>query len=113
MVWVPVIAALFAYAVVGRDLAPPRVLGLAVVGLFVWTFVEYALHRFAFHHEVRSPFGRRLHFLAHGIHHLDPWDRLRLVFPPLPGLPDRRADLRPALPRRRSGRPSPSAPRAR
>ncbi len=85
VVWVPVVVALFAISVTWRGLPPLRALWLALIGLFVWTFVEYALHRFAFHHEVRSPAGRRLHFLAHGIHHLDPWDRMRLVFPPLPG----------------------------
>ena len=83
VVWVPITAALFAYAVGGRGLAPLRVGWLTLLGLFIWTFVEYALHRFAFHHEVRSPFGRQFHFLAHGVHHLDPWDRMRLVFPPL------------------------------
>ena len=86
VVWVPVVIGLFVYAVVGRGLDGGRVTWLALVGLFVWTFVEYALHRFAFHHEVRSPFGRKLHFLMHGIHHLDPWDRMRLVFPPLPAV---------------------------
>jgi len=86
VVWVPVVVALAALALAWRGVPAGRLAGLAFVGLFVWTFVEYALHRFVFHHEVRSPFGRRLHFLAHGIHHLDPWDRLRLVFPPVPAM---------------------------
>ena len=29
----------------------------------------------------RNRWQRRFHFLAHGIHHKDPWDGTRLVFP--------------------------------
>jgi sterol desaturase/sphingolipid hydroxylase (fatty acid hydroxylase superfamily) len=54
-------------------------------GLVLWTFVEYALHRFLFHRRPSTPAMRRFHFLAHGIHHKDPWDPTRLVFPLLGG----------------------------
>jgi sterol desaturase/sphingolipid hydroxylase (fatty acid hydroxylase superfamily) len=86
VVWVPIVAGLFgvAHARLGLPLGPA--VGWAAAGLFLWTFTEYALHRFAFHHRVRTALGRRIHFLAHGIHHLDPWDGSRLVFPPLAGI---------------------------
>ena len=58
----------------------------ALLGVFLWTLLEYVLHRFVFHFKPRSGLGRRVHFLAHGIHHLDPWDKTRLVFPPLLGV---------------------------
>jgi len=83
VVWVPVSIGLAVYALTLGGLTPRRLFWLALTGLFVWTFVEYALHRFVFHHPVSTPVGRRIHFLGHGIHHLDPWDRMRLVFPPL------------------------------
>ena len=83
VVWVPILAGLTALALFHFALPPLRFLLLAAGGLVVWTFLEYLLHRFAFHFRVKSSFGRRLHFLAHGIHHLDPWDPTRLVFPPL------------------------------
>ncbi|MHC5009628.1 MAG: sterol desaturase family protein [Planctomycetota bacterium] len=86
LVWVPVAVALWTLAVGVLDLPPGRAVLLAAGGLFVWTFVEYVLHRFVFHYRPRSAFGRKLHFLAHGIHHLDPWDPTRLVFPPLAGV---------------------------
>ncbi|TVY76165.1 Ceramide very long chain fatty acid hydroxylase SCS7 [Lachnellula suecica] len=54
-------------------------------GLFLWTLVEYVLHRFLFHLDKYLPDNRvalTLHFLLHGIHHYLPMDKLRLVMPP-------------------------------
>jgi dihydroceramide fatty acyl 2-hydroxylase len=82
IVWGPVIVALLVGAVRGTGLPLGTALAAAAGGIVLWTLVEYVLHRFLFHFPVRSDFGRRLHFLAHGIHHLDPWDPTRLVFPP-------------------------------
>jgi len=87
IVWVPAVAVLAVLAVGPLGVPAFRVLLLALVGVALWTLLEYVLHRFVFHYRPRSAFGRRLHFLAHGIHHLDPWDRTRLVFPPLAALP--------------------------
>lgn len=59
------------------------------LGLLFWTLSEYVLHRFLFHGEdVWLPDNKYffvLHFLIHGIHHAFPQDRLRLVFPIVPG----------------------------
>ncbi|CZT40723.1 related to fatty acid hydroxylase [Rhynchosporium secalis] len=54
-------------------------------GLFLWSLVEYGLHRFLFHLDKLLPDNRvaiTLHFLLHGIHHYLPMDKLRLVMPP-------------------------------
>ena len=83
VVWVPVIAILWALAARWQGLPMSHVAGLALAGLLSWTWVEYALHRWVFHFKPRTALGRRIHFLAHGIHHLDPWDASRLVMPPL------------------------------
>jgi hypothetical protein len=48
-------------------------------GLFIWTLTEYILHRFVFHFVPKSPWGLRLHFIFHGVHHDYHNDRLRLV----------------------------------
>lgn len=56
-------------------------------GLFIWTFVEYSLHRFVFHYEPRSAWGRRVHWTFHGVHHDYPSDPLRLVMVPAVSLP--------------------------
>ena len=61
--------------------------GLAVVGVLLWTLVEYVLHRWVFHYEPRSAWGQRLHFLMHGVHHAYPRDSTRLVMPPAVSVP--------------------------
>ena len=55
------------------------------LGLFLWTLVEYLLHRFLFHVDKIMPDNAiclTLHFLLHGIHHYLPMDKYRLVMPP-------------------------------
>ncbi|MFT7813909.1 fatty acid 2-hydroxylase [Arapaima gigas] len=53
-------------------------------GMFLWSFIEYCIHRFVFH--MRPPAHNyyliTLHFLLHGQHHKSPFDGSRLVFPP-------------------------------
>ncbi|EGN92522.1 hypothetical protein SERLA73DRAFT_147106 [Serpula lacrymans var. lacrymans S7.3] len=54
-------------------------------GNFVWTVLEYGMHRFLFHIDEMlpdRPLFLMLHFMLHGIHHYMPMDRLRLVMPP-------------------------------
>ena len=81
-VWVPVIGA-FVFLSVTRP-APARGLFVPLciaAGLFLWTLVEYTLHRFVFHFEPKSEGQKRLAFLAHGIHHAQPMVKSRLVMP--------------------------------
>lgn len=58
-------------------------------GVFVWTFTEYVMHRFVFHFSPRAPkpWLRRVLFLSHGVHHVQPWDKGRLVMPPSLSVP--------------------------
>ncbi|XP_015265134.1 PREDICTED: fatty acid 2-hydroxylase, partial [Gekko japonicus] len=55
-------------------------------GMFIWSFVEYLIHRFLFH--MKPPASNyyliTLHFMLHGQHHKCPFDASRLVFPPAP-----------------------------
>ncbi|KAI1364551.1 inositolphosphorylceramide-B C-26 hydroxylase [Xylaria arbuscula] len=56
-----------------------------LLGVFIWTLVEYILHRCLFHLDYYLPdnrVGLTLHFLLHGIHHYLPMDKYRLVMPP-------------------------------
>jgi dihydroceramide fatty acyl 2-hydroxylase len=85
VVWVPVVVALEVVPVLAARVPAGAALLWALLGAFLWTLLEYLLHRFVFHWKPRSAFGRQVHFLAHGIHHLDPWDGTRLVFPPVAG----------------------------
>jgi sterol desaturase/sphingolipid hydroxylase (fatty acid hydroxylase superfamily) len=60
---------------------------LFFIGLFVWTFVEYVMHRFLFHYMPDKPWALRLHFIFHGVHHDYPSDAKRLVLPPSVSIP--------------------------
>ena len=60
---------------------------LVLGGLAFWTLLEYWLHRLVFHWEPDHAFGRRVHFVIHGIHHDHPNDPLRLVMPPAASIP--------------------------
>lgn len=56
-------------------------------GIIVWTATEYVLHRFVFHFEPSSEWGKRIHFIFHGVHHDYPKDAKRLVMPPSASIP--------------------------
>jgi len=58
-----------------------------IIGLAIWTITEYLLHRFIFHYQPTSNFGKRLHFMFHGVHHDYPKDSKRLVMPPSVSIP--------------------------
>ena len=43
--------------------------GLRARAASAWSLAEYLLHRFVFHFEPDTRWGRRLHFIIHGVHH--------------------------------------------
>ena len=87
VIYLPVIGYMLHAAVGPRDLSIGAVIGLFFVGLFLWTLVEYAMHRWVFHYEPTSRWGKQLHFLLHGVHHDYPQDAKRLVMPPVVSIP--------------------------
>jgi len=64
-----------------------RIASYFLCGILVWTFTEYTLHRFIFHYIPASDWGKRLHFILHGVHHDYPKDSRRLVMPPSVSIP--------------------------
>jgi len=85
--WVPVAAASVAYAHIRLGVPLTRAALFTAAGLFVWTFAEYILHRWVFHWTNDTAWGKRVHFLLHGVHHDFPNDRDRLVMPLPTSLP--------------------------
>lgn len=81
LVWLPVVAWNEVLSV-NRGIPPTQAASLMLVGVFVWTLVEYTMHRFLFHIKTSSYWGNTLHYLLHGCHHKHPMDGYRLVFPP-------------------------------
>ena len=55
--------------------------GLFVAGVLLWTLTEYVLHRYVFHWVNETTWGKRIHFILHGVHHDFPNDKDRLVMP--------------------------------
>ncbi|CCF56681.1 hypothetical protein KAFR_0B03850 [Kazachstania africana CBS 2517] len=81
--WLPVVFHFFRVAL--KNMNNPLALFLFCVGVFVWTLLEYCLHRFLFHFDNYLPENNiafALHFLLHGFHHYLPMDPYRLVVPP-------------------------------
>lgn len=82
-VWYPVV--LYHLAVALQNMNKLFAIFLFCVGVFVWTFIEYCLHRFLFHFDDWLPQNNiafTIHFLLHGCHHYLPMDPYRLVMPP-------------------------------
>lgn len=79
---------LAAIAVVAVMYAPTLwALPLLIAGWLTWTITEYALHRFVFHLEPKSPWLQQVIFVIHGNHHADPNDPLRNLMPPVVSIP--------------------------
>ncbi len=56
-------------------------------GWFVWTLVEYFVHRFIFHYHPKTERLKRFFFTFHGMHHAQPMCKTRLVMPPVISIP--------------------------
>lgn len=82
LVWLPVIGWLASISA-QRGLTSHQVTYALLGGVFVWTLLEYSLHRFLFHMKTKSYWANTVHYLLHGCHHKHPMDGLRLVFPPV------------------------------
>lgn len=53
------------------------------VGIFVFTFVEYIMHRYLFHIDTSTPRKEKFQYTLHGVHHEYPKDKERLAMPPV------------------------------
>lgn len=87
IVFVPVILLLLFRGFYIVSIPASEAILLVIYGLIVWTFTEYFLHRYVFHYQPKSNWGKRIHFLIHGVHHDYPKDSKRLVMPPAVSLP--------------------------
>ncbi len=78
--WLPVLGYV-GYRALAAGAPVPAFAGLLVLGVLVWTFAEYTLHRWLFHYTGPRPWQRRMFFVLHGVHHDFPSDADRLVMP--------------------------------
>ncbi|WP_322508203.1 sterol desaturase family protein [Anaerolinea sp.] len=90
IIWLPVAVAFMALEVLSGGYIARGVgylVGGFFVGVFLWTFAEYTLHRFLFHYQPKDPKWERIFFLFHGVHHAQPQCKTRLVMPPVVSIP--------------------------
>ncbi|XP_076268497.1 fatty acid 2-hydroxylase [Rhynchophorus ferrugineus] len=91
IVWIPVICYLIKhgtekYEEITQDSSTTSIAFYLLLGVILWTLLEYSLHRWLFHIEPSGNFKLMIyiHFAIHGLHHKVPFDTRRLVFPPFP-----------------------------
>ena len=58
-------------------------LGLFLLGLLIFTFAEYAVHRYLYHLPATTPGRAKFQYTMHGNHHEFPKDKTRLAMPPI------------------------------
>ena len=87
--WLPVVGVFLwrSLAASGDQTGIGRMAGALLFGVFLWTVIEYGMHRFVFHYKPRGPRMERIFFLFHGVHHAQPQCKTRLVMPPAVSLP--------------------------
>ncbi len=87
VVWVPVVGYFLYRSIVVESVSALTLIFGILLGLFLWTFAEYILHRFLFHFPAKNEWQKRISFLMHGVHHAQPRDKTRLVMPPAVSIP--------------------------
>ena len=58
-------------------------LGLFLAGWLLFTFAEYAVHRYLYHLPANTERRARFQYTMHGVHHEFPKDKTRLAMPPI------------------------------
>lgn len=77
--------ALIYYGIIEKGFTTPQIILLFFTGMFVFTFIEYIVHRYLYHikphaHENETD---TFSYKVHGVHHDYPKDKQRLAMPPL------------------------------
>lgn len=75
VVWIPIALFVLVRAAFVWHVGVVSLTGLFLGGIFTWTLAEYILHRFVFHWTNDTRWGKRVHFLLHGVHHEFPSDK--------------------------------------
>src|SRR5438067_10135748 len=87
VLYLPVVGYMLYVSLWQRQLSVPVVTALFLLGILLWTLLEYLIHRYIFHYEPKTRIGKRLHYIIHGVHHDYPNDARRLVMPPSISVP--------------------------
>jgi len=82
----PILTLLPYYAASRLSYSVTAIFLLFTAGIIFWSFTEYVLHRFLFHHHPHTEKGKRINYVLHGNHHEYPRDKERLFMPAIPSL---------------------------
>lgn len=85
-IYIPICLAMLNYASNLPGLSMFFIISLYFIAMLSWTLFEYIAHRFLFHLNAKSEFGKRIVYIFHGNHHEYPRDTERLFMPPLPSI---------------------------
>jgi sterol desaturase/sphingolipid hydroxylase (fatty acid hydroxylase superfamily) len=85
--WIPVVLFFLGRSFARQQIRAVGIVLLFAAGMLAWTLAEYLLHRYVFHWTNDTSWGKRIHFLLHGVHHEYPTDKDRLVMPLLTSVP--------------------------
>ena len=84
--YTPVLILLPYYSVKALEFPGMQAFFIFIGGMFFWSFFEYLIHRFAFHHISETEKGKKITYILHGNHHEYPRDKERLFMPAAPSL---------------------------
>ncbi len=78
------ISAILIYTgIIEKGFKTPHMILLFAGGFFLFTLVEYLMHRYLFHLPATSPKRKKFAYTMHGVHHDYPKDKSRLAMPPV------------------------------
>lgn len=84
--YIPIIGFMLYYSSTTIQMSFGRIVLIFLMGMFVWSFFEYIIHRFIFHYVAESKRAMKIVYILHGNHHEYPRDKERLFMPPVPSL---------------------------
>lgn len=76
-------AGLLYWSITHTELSVGMTVGMFFFGMFVFTWVEYNVHRYIFHIAPTTQKRADFQYTMHGVHHEFPKDKTRLAMPPL------------------------------
>src|SRR5437764_13247276 len=69
ILYLPVVGYMLYVSLSQRQLPVLAVTALFLLGILLWTLLEYLIHRYIFHYEPKTRIGKRLRFIMHDVHH--------------------------------------------
>ncbi|WP_090702107.1 sterol desaturase family protein [Daejeonella rubra] len=85
-IYIPVCSAMIYYGSKLPEFSLVFIAVLFLIAMISWTLFEYLAHRYLFHLNPGSQWGKRLVYIFHGNHHEFPRDTERLFMPPVPSI---------------------------